>query len=87
VGSRRRSSSGGPRAGRRAEGSLLREDAIRAGRRLAKGAAREALAELTLHAANGKVTLPYGARDEAHNNAMVLKREIDDTLGQGDAAA
>jgi uncharacterized protein YeaO (DUF488 family) len=63
----------------------FREFAERYRRELAKSPAREALAEITLRAANGVVTLVYGARDERHNNAVVLKEEVDQALGYGDA--
>jgi uncharacterized protein YeaO (DUF488 family) len=55
-------------------------------RELAMSPAREALAELALHAAHGVVTLLFAAHDEQFNNAVVLKGEIDAALGQGDAA-
>lgn len=38
--------------------------------------ARAALAELARRAARGTVTLVYGARDELHNNAVVLAQEL-----------
>ncbi|HSN14422.1 MAG TPA: DUF488 domain-containing protein [Anaeromyxobacteraceae bacterium] len=63
----------------------FREFTERYRRELAKSPAREALAEITLRAAHGVVTLVYGARDEQHNNAVFLKQEIDDVLGYGDA--
>jgi uncharacterized protein YeaO (DUF488 family) len=43
-----------------------------------RGAA--ALAELTRRAARGPVILVYGARDERHNNAFVLRDLIEDAL-------
>jgi uncharacterized protein YeaO (DUF488 family) len=55
-------------------------------RELAISPAREALAEITLRAAHGKVTLLYDARDERFNNAVVVKGEIDAALGMGSAA-
>ena len=55
-------------------------------RELARSPAREALAELTLHATHGVVTLLFAARDELLNNAVVLKGEVDAVLGQGDVA-
>jgi uncharacterized protein YeaO (DUF488 family) len=64
----------------------FREFAERYRRELAKSPAREALAEITLRAAHGDVTLVYGARDEEHNNAVFLKQEIDDVLGHGRVA-
>lgn len=63
------------------------EFAERYRRELASHPARDALAELTLHAARGTVTLLFAARDPVHNNAVVLKQELDDALGQGDALA
>jgi uncharacterized protein YeaO (DUF488 family) len=44
------------------------------------GAARSLLAELTRRAAHGAVTLVYGARDEEHNGAVVLRDAIEDAL-------
>ncbi|HEX8109460.1 MAG TPA: DUF488 family protein, partial [Kofleriaceae bacterium] len=38
--------------------------------------ARAALAELARRAARGTVTLVYAARDELHNNAVVLAQEL-----------
>ena len=40
--------------------------------------ARAALAELAARAARGTVTLVYGARDEEHNGAVVLRDAIED---------
>ena len=42
--------------------------------------ARSLLADLTRRAANGAVTLVYGARDEEHNGAVVLRDAIEDAL-------
>jgi uncharacterized protein YeaO (DUF488 family) len=42
--------------------------------------ARGLLAELTRRAARGTVTLVYGARDEAHNGAVVLRDAIEGAL-------
>jgi uncharacterized protein YeaO (DUF488 family) len=42
--------------------------------------ARSLLADLTRRAARGTVTLVYGARDEEHNGAVVLRDAIDDAL-------
>jgi len=39
--------------------------------------ARTALAALARRAARGRVTLVYSAHDEAHNNAVVLARELE----------
>lgn len=58
-----------------------REFAERYRQELAKSPARERFLELLEHAAHGRVTLVYGARDEEHNNAIVLKREIEEALG------
>ncbi len=43
--------------------------------------ARSALADLARRAARGTVTLVYGARDEEHNGAVVLRDALDDSLG------
>lgn len=45
--------------------------------------ARAALAELTRRAAAGTVTLVYGARDEEHNGAVVLRDAIEEGLRAG----
>jgi uncharacterized protein YeaO (DUF488 family) len=50
---------------------------------LAKTPAREAFAELTNHAQQGVLTLVYAARDEAHNNAVVLREAILERLASG----
>ncbi len=42
--------------------------------------ARALLAALGRRAAHGTVTLVYGARDEAHNGAVVLREAIEDAL-------
>jgi len=42
--------------------------------------ARSFLADLTRRAAHGTVTLVYGARDEEHNGAVVLRDAIEDAL-------
>ncbi len=42
--------------------------------------ARSLLAELARRAAHGTVTLVYGARDEEHNGAVVLRDAIEDQL-------
>ena len=49
------------------------------------GPARAALEDLVHRASHGTVTLVYGARDEAHNGAVVLRQEIESALG-GSAA-
>jgi uncharacterized protein YeaO (DUF488 family) len=61
----------------------FREFAERYRLELEKSPAREVFMELLQHAAHGRVTLVYGARDEEHNNAVVLKREIENALGYG----
>lgn len=47
---------------------------------LARGPAREALERLVYLAREGPLTLVYGARDEEHNNAVVLKAELERRL-------
>src|SRR5512146_2307806 len=47
---------------------------------LRAGPARAMLDELTRRAAHGTVTLVYGARDEQHNGAVVLRDAIEDAL-------
>ena len=44
--------------------------------------ARTALAELQRRAARGTVTLVYAARDELHNNAVVLAQELSRRRGR-----
>lgn len=44
--------------------------------------ARTALRELARLAARGTVTLVYSARDEVHNNAVVLAQELDRRLAR-----
>ena len=51
-------------------------------RELRSGPGAEALAELSRRAARGTVTLVYGAHDEAHNGAVVLRDLIEDALRQ-----
>jgi uncharacterized protein YeaO (DUF488 family) len=48
---------------------------------LGRTPARVALEDLKRRAARGMVTLVYGARDEVHNGAAVLKEEIESALG------
>jgi uncharacterized protein YeaO (DUF488 family) len=48
---------------------------------LSRGPARAALDDLVRRAARGAVTLVYGARDQVHNGAVVLKQEIESALG------
>jgi uncharacterized protein YeaO (DUF488 family) len=43
-------------------------------------AARALLADLVRRAAHGTVTLVYGARDEKHNGAVVLRDVLEDAL-------
>lgn len=45
--------------------------------------ARGLLADLALRAARGPVTLVFGAKDEAHNQAVVLAEAIEGLLAQG----
>jgi uncharacterized protein YeaO (DUF488 family) len=47
---------------------------------LSRGPAATLLADITRRAARGTVTLVYGARDEEHNGAVVLRDEIMDAL-------
>ncbi len=47
---------------------------------LRAGPARERVADLTRRAAAGTVTLVYGARDEEHNGAVVLRAAIENVL-------
>lgn len=47
---------------------------------LRAGPARALLSDLTRRAAQGTVTLVYGARDERHNGAAVLRDAIEDAL-------
>jgi uncharacterized protein YeaO (DUF488 family) len=49
-------------------------------RELRVPAARERLAELATRAAQGAVTIVYGARDERYNNATVVRGEIERLL-------
>ena len=41
----------------------------------------EALAALERHLANEKVTIVYGAKDEEHNDAVVIKQYLDKKAG------
>jgi uncharacterized protein YeaO (DUF488 family) len=56
------------------------EFAARYRRELRKHPAAEALAELVRRAAIRTVTLVYGARDETHNGAVVLRGEVERAL-------
>ncbi len=49
---------------------------------LAREPARAALDNLVRRASRGTVTLVYGARDEVHNGAVVLKQEIEPALAE-----
>lgn len=49
--------------------------------------ARKAIASLVARARRGRVTLVYSARDEEHNNAVVLKTVIDRLLKRNQRAA
>ena len=57
-----------------------REFAVRYPRELRAGPARQLIDELSRRAAHGNVTLVYGARDEEHNGAIVLRDEIEQAL-------
>jgi uncharacterized protein YeaO (DUF488 family) len=48
---------------------------------LSGGPARAALEDLGHRASRGTVTLVDGARDEEHNEAVVLRQEIESALG------
>jgi uncharacterized protein YeaO (DUF488 family) len=54
---------------------------VRYRQELAREPARAAFEELVGRAARGTVTLVYGARDEEHNGAVVLKQELESALG------
>ncbi len=64
------------------EPARFTEFARRYARELREGPGAAALAELTHRAARGTVTLVYGARDERHSNAAVLRDLIEDALHQ-----
>ncbi len=49
---------------------------------LAREPARAALDNLVRRASRGTVTLVYGARDEVHNGAVVLKQGIEPALAE-----
>jgi len=53
---------------------------VRYRQELARALARTALDQLARRASRGTVTLVYGARDEVHNGAMVLKQEIESVV-------
>jgi uncharacterized protein YeaO (DUF488 family) len=52
------------------------EFARRYRRELGHGPAADALAELTRHARSRNLTIVYSARDPHHNNAVVVRGEI-----------
>ena len=56
------------------------EFAARYRRELREDPAAEALAELVRRASVRTVTLVYGARDETHNSAVVLRGEVERAL-------
>ncbi len=58
----------------------FREFARRYAQELRAGPGQAALAELTHRAVRGTVTLVYGARDELHNGAAVLRDLVEDAL-------
>ena len=57
-----------------------RDFATRYRRELRATAAREVMDDLAARAARGAVTIVYGARDEVHNDAVVVRREIERRL-------
>jgi len=56
--------------------------AVRYRRELRRAEARTALETLARQAARGRVTLVYGARDEVHNGAVVLRRALQGMAGE-----
>lgn len=54
---------------------------VRYRQELTRDPARAVLEDLRRRASHGLVTLVYGARDEEHNGAVVLKQEIEAALG------
>lgn len=52
-------------------------------RELRRKRQRELLHELAERAAKSRVTLVYGARDDQHNNAVVLREVIEEMAGGG----
>lgn len=58
----------------------FREFAGRYQAELRAGPARALVADLARRAARGTVTLVYGARDERHNGAVVLRDVIEDAI-------
>jgi uncharacterized protein YeaO (DUF488 family) len=61
----------------------FREFAARYRRELRRGAAAEALADLVRRASARRLTLVYGARDETHNGAVVLREIIEERSAGG----
>jgi uncharacterized protein YeaO (DUF488 family) len=57
--------------------SRWEEFADRYRRELGSPPSQRALRELAQRAVAGQLTLVYGARDQEHNNAVVLKRELE----------
>lgn len=64
----------------------FREFAERYRAELARSPAHEPFIDLLHRAAHGTVTLVYAAADPARNNAIVLKQQLDDALGEGAAS-
>lgn len=60
----------------------FREFAARYRRELRGGVAAKALADLVSRASAGPLTLVYGAHDETHNGAVVLRAVIEAALGR-----
>ena len=58
----------------------FKEFAARYRRELRQSPAAEVLAALVRRASEGTVTLIYAARDETHNNPVVLRGDIDRAL-------
>jgi uncharacterized protein YeaO (DUF488 family) len=58
------------------------EFATRYRRELRRSPAAEALAALVRRASEDTLTLVYGARDEVHNGAVVLREAIERALGR-----
>ncbi len=54
---------------------------VRYRQELAREPARTALEALLRRASRGTITLVYGARDEVHNGAVVLKQQLESALG------
>jgi uncharacterized protein YeaO (DUF488 family) len=58
----------------------FREFSSRYRRELKRAPAKQALADLVRRASEGPLTLVYGARDEEHNGAVVLREVIAEAL-------